>query len=165
LLETLYAGGLRINELVALDLQDLDLRSGFLRVMGKRAKERLAPLGSHAVAALTAYMKGARLVLLAKAPMSINNALFLNRWGKRLSERGIRKMLDKYVHEICIAKKISPHTLRHSFATHLLNAGADLRSVQEMLGHVSLSSTQIYTHVTNTRLRQIYRDTHPRATD
>jgi integrase/recombinase XerC len=115
--------------------------------------------------ALDSYIKNSRLKILAKSPPSFNNALFLNRWGKRLSDRGVRKLLDKYVYEICIAKRISPHTLRHTFATHLLNAGADLRSVQEMLGHVSLSSTQIYTHITNSRLRQVYRDTHPRATE
>ena len=163
LLETLYAGGLRVNELVAMNIQDVDLISGVVRVMGKRARERLAPLGSEAIAALKNYLKNARLLLLAKAPMSFENAVFLNRWGNRLSERGIRKLIDKYVEQVCLERKISPHALRHSFATHLLNAGADLRSVQEMLGHVSLSSTQIYTHVTNARLQEVYREAHPRA--
>ncbi|MCL2766580.1 MAG: tyrosine recombinase XerC [Peptococcaceae bacterium] len=164
LLETLYAGGLRINELVSLNIQDMDLGTGILRVMGKRSRERLAPIGSEAITALTKYLKKARLELLAKSSSkSFENAVFLNRWGQRLSERGIRKMLDKYVEQVCLERKISPHALRHSFATHLLNAGADLRSVQEMLGHVSLSSTQIYTHVTNARLQKVYREAHPRA--
>jgi len=175
LLETLYAGGLRINELVSLDRGDLDLGAGYVRVMGKRARERLVPLGSQAVNALLRYLKDARLKLLINVsrerkkdaaqmpPLSLTNAVFLNRWGERLSERGIRKIIDKYVKKVCIERKISPHTLRHSFATHLLNAGADLRSVQEMLGHISLSSTQIYTHVTGERLKQVYRKAHPRA--
>jgi len=183
LLETLYAGGLRINELVFLDQGDLDLGAGYVRVMGKRVRERLVPLGSQAVKALKCYLNDARLQLLNKAsrkrtkdddknesmPASkmrtliLNNAVFLNRWGERLSERGIRKIIDKYVKKVSIERKISPHTLRHSFATHLLNAGADLRSVQEMLGHVSLSSTQIYTHVTGERLKRVYRKAHPRA--
>lgn len=187
LLETLYAGGLRINELVSLDQGDLDLGAGYVRVMGKRARERLVPLGTQAINALTQYLKYARAQLLVNAykkkakgagqvfageasagklpALSFNNAVFLNRWGERLSERGIRKIINKYVEKVCIERKISPHTLRHSFATHLLNAGADLRSVQEMLGHVSLSSTQIYTHVTSARLKQVYRESHPRAED
>ncbi|MCG9967786.1 tyrosine recombinase XerC [Pelotomaculum terephthalicicum JT] len=185
ILETLYAGGLRINELVSLNQGDLDLGAGYVRVMGKRARERLVPLGSQAVNALSRYLKDARLQLLsiasgrktkgaeqahaetmfaAKIPsLSLNSAVFLNRWGERLSERGVRKIVDKYVKKVSIERKISPHTLRHSFATHLLNAGADLRSVQEMLGHISLSSTQIYTHVTGERLKQVYRKAHPRA--
>lgn len=164
LLETLYAGGLRVSELVSLNIQDMDLGAGILRVMGKRSRERLTPIGSKAIEALTKYFKEARLQLLAKSTSkSLENAVFLNRWGRRLSVRGIRKIVDKYVEEICLQRKISPHALRHSFATHLLNAGADLRSVQEMLGHVSLSSTQIYTHITNARLQKVYREAHPRA--
>ncbi|OPX86204.1 MAG: Tyrosine recombinase XerC [Pelotomaculum sp. PtaB.Bin104] len=178
LLETLYAGGLRINELVSLDLGDLDLMGGYVRVMGKRARERLVPLGRQAVKALISYLKEARPGLLAKAassktgefgpsakrsPPKLEHSVFLNRWGGRLSGRGIRKIIDKYVEQVSIARKVSPHTLRHSFATHLLNAGADLRSVQELLGHVSLSSTQIYTHITGERLKQVYRQAHPRA--
>jgi integrase/recombinase XerC len=165
LLETLYAGGLRINELVSLDMGDLDLGAGYVRVLGKRSRERLVPLGSHAVGALRRYLGEARPGLLAKvsANRKINNAVFLNRWGERLSDRGFRKILDKYVEKVSLERKISPHTLRHSFATHLLNAGADLRSVQELLGHKRLSSTQIYTHVTGERLKQVYRKSHPRA--
>jgi integrase/recombinase XerC len=184
LLETLYAGGLRIDELVLLDQGDLDLRGGYVRVMGKRARERVIPLGRLAVTALISYMKDARPRLLMKSstnkinsaalktemivkqPLpSLEHAVFLNRWGGRLSGRGIRKMINKYVQKVSIERKVSPHTLRHSFATHLLNAGADLRSVQELLGHVSLSSTQIYTHVTGERLKQVYRKAHPRAKD
>jgi len=164
LLEVLYAGGLRINELVTLDLWDLDLGAGYVRVMGKRAKERLVPLGSQAVKALRQYLSEARLRILANAAENkINNAVFLNRWGERLSARGTRKILNKYAEKIKLDRKISPHTLRHSFATHLLNAGADLRSVQELLGHTRLSSTQVYTHVTGERLKQVYRKAHPRA--
>lgn len=164
LLEVLYAGGLRINELVTLDLWDLDLGAGYVRVMGKRAKERLVPLGSQAVKALRQYLSEARLRILANAAENkINNAVFLNRWGERLSARGTRKILNKYAEKVKLDRKISPHTLRHSFATHLLNAGADLRSVQELLGHTRLSSTQVYTHVTGERLKQVYRKAHPRA--
>ena len=164
LLELLYAGGLRINELVMLDLWDLDLGAGYVRVMGKRAKERLVPLGSQAVKALRKYLTDARPRILANAAeKKINNAVFLNRWGDRLSARGSRKILNKYAEKINLERKISPHTLRHSFATHLINAGADLRSVQELLGHTRLSSTQIYTHVTGERLKQVYRKAHPRA--
>lgn len=184
-LETLYAGGLRVSELVSLRPGDLDLGAGYARVMGKRARERLVPLGTQAVEALKHYLNDARRQLLMRACrrktgntepdgraqarktpyLSVNEAVFLNRWGERLSERGVRKIIDKYVTKVSIARKISPHTLRHSFATHLLNAGADLRSVQEMLGHISLSSTQIYTHVTGEKLKQVYRKTHPRAED
>jgi integrase/recombinase XerC len=164
LLEILYAGGLRINELVTLDLWDLDLGAGYVRVMGKRAKERLVPLGSQAVKALRQYLTKARLRIMANAAENkINNAVFLNRWGERLSARGIRKILNKYAEKVNLERKISPHTLRHSFATHLLNAGADLRSVQELLGHTRLSSTQVYTHITGERLKQVYRKAHPRA--
>lgn len=183
LLETLYAAGLRINELVSLDLTDLDLGSGYVRVMGKRAKERLVPIGAKAISALRNYLAGSRQRLLANAspaknnqqpnleaghavmpkPHEITSAVFLNRWGGRLTGRGIRKILNKYVEQVSLDRKISPHTLRHSFATHLLNAGADLRTVQELLGHTSLSSTQIYTHVTGERLKTVYRKSHPRA--
>ncbi len=164
LLELLYGGGLRISELVTLDLWDLDLGAGYVRVMGKRAKERLVPLGSQAVKALRQYLADARPRILANAAeKKINNAVFLNRWGDRLSARGSRKILNKYAEKINLERKISPHTLRHSFATHLLNAGADLRSVQELLGHTRLSSTQIYTHITGERLKQVYRKAHPRA--
>ncbi len=164
ILETLYASGIRVNELVSLDTGNIDLRGGCLRVMGKMARERLVPLGSQAVWALGRYLSEARPRLLANAAVKrINNAVFLNRWGDRLSSRGIRKRLNKYVEKISLERSISPHTLRHSFATHLLNAGADMRTVQELLGHIRLTSTQIYTHVTSERLKQVYRKAHPRA--
>lgn len=168
ILEMLYACGLRIKELENLDLSDVDLGSGYVRVMGKRSRERLVPLGSRAVEALRGYLGEGRKRLLANAGppkpgRAFYNALFLNRWGQRLSDRGVRKIVDKYVDKISLEKKISPHTLRHSFATHLLNAGADLRSVQELLGHSRLSSTQIYTHVTGERLKQVHQKSHPRA--
>ncbi len=182
LLETLYAGGLRISELVSLDTGNLDLAAGYIRITGKRSKERMVPLGSKAVEALTKYLREARPGLLANRnrkkgrqapqhgelpamplPGKLNNAVFLNRWGTRLSSRGIRKIIDKYVEKISLERKISPHTLRHSFATHLLNAGADLRLVQELLGHTRLTSTQLYTHVSSERLKQVYRKSHPRA--
>ncbi|MDD4168694.1 MAG: tyrosine recombinase XerC [Desulfotomaculaceae bacterium] len=183
LLETLYAGGLRINELVSLNLSDFDLNEGYVRVMGKRARERLIPLGRQAVKALVSYLHDSRPLLLIRAvankpniaanmenkpvtkrqSSNFEHAVFLNRWGVRLSGRGIRKMVDKYVKKVSIDRNVSPHMFRHSFATHLINAGADLRSVQELLGHASLSSTQIYTHITSERLKQVYRKSHPRA--
>jgi integrase/recombinase XerC len=168
LLEVLYGGGIRVSELVGLNYSDLDLSSGYFRVFGKRSRERMVPLGSHALAALKKYIKGARTRLLAGAVPGarvLPAALFLNHRGGRLSTRGVRKIIDKYVEQISLNRKISPHVLRHSFATHLLNAGADLRSVQELLGHLRLSSTQIYTHVTGERLKKVYRQAHPRAVD
>lgn len=164
LLEMLYGGGLRVNELVQLDLWDLDLSAGYVRVLGKKSKERLVPLGSQAIKALRNYLVDARPEILARAQgKKIDNGIFLNYCGERLSARGIRKILDKYARETKLTREISPHTLRHTFATHLLNAGADLRSVQKLLGHARLSSTQIYTHVTSERLKQVYRQAHPRA--
>lgn len=168
LLETLYASGLRIAELESLSLGDLDLESGYVRVMGKRSRERMVPLGNRAVEALRRYLREGRARLLAnssppKTGKIFNHALFLNRWGERLSGRGVRKIIDKYVEKVSLERRINPHALRHSFATHLLNAGADLRSVQELLGHSRLSSTQVYTHVTGERLKQVYRRAHPRA--
>lgn len=161
LLETLYATGVRVSELVALNIGDVDYSEGSVQVMGKGGKERLVPLGSEAIAALGRYLQQARPRLACAS--GERRALFLNRWGKRLSARSVRRVLDKYVAEVALAKHLSPHTLRHSFATHLLNAGADLRSVQELLGHASISTTQIYTHVTRERLKSVYQQTHPRA--
>lgn len=179
ILETLYAGGLRLNELVCLDLADLDLNSGYIRIMGKRSRERMVPLGSKAVESLHNYLNLGRPRLLMNSPICkgrkylhsedkpvhgrIDSAIFLNRWGSRITGRGVRKILNKYVDKVSLEKKISPHTLRHTFATHLLNAGADLRSVQELLGHIRLSSTQVYTHLTGERLKSVYRKFHPRA--
>lgn len=160
ILEVLYACGLRVSELVGLDTGDADLSLGYVRVMGKGAKERVVPVGSYAVKALNMYLNGGRH-LLQKA--GSGQALFLNKGGGRLSARGVRNIIDKYVRLMSIQFKVSPHTLRHSFATHLLDGGADLRSVQELLGHVKMSTTQIYTHVSKERLLSVYEKSHPRA--
>ncbi len=158
ILETIYSSGLRIGELVSLNVEDLDEFSEVLRIRGKGKKERLVPLGSKAVAAIDAYRKQrCRLATAGRGP------LFINKFGKRLSDRSIRRKLDEYLLAAGIPLNISPHTLRHSFATHMLNAGADLRSVQEMLGHASLSTTQIYTHLTTRRLKEVYDKAHPLA--
>jgi integrase/recombinase XerC len=159
ILETIYSGGLRIGELVALDIEDLDEFGEAVRVRGKGKKERLAPLGGKALEALDAYMtkRSARLGAMQRGP------LFVNRSGRRITDRSIRRKLNQYMLLAGIPAHISPHTLRHSFATHMLNAGADLRSVQEMLGHENLSTTQIYTHLTTSRLKEVYDRTHPLA--
>ena len=160
ILETIYSAGLRISELTGLNTADLDELGEVLRIRGKGRKERLVPLGAKAIEAIDAY------VAMRKAEMGIDprGALFVNRFGKRLSDRSIRRKLDGYLLAAGIDIHISPHVLRHSFATHMLNAGADLRSVQEMLGHENLSSTQIYTHITSRHLKEIYDRTHPLAT-
>ncbi|MBE3585017.1 tyrosine recombinase XerC [Desulfofundulus thermocisternus] len=160
LLETLYASGMRVGELVALNLGDLDLGRAFIRVAGKGARERLLPIGACAVQALENYLEKGRPALVSAGS---GEALFLNYRGRRLSARGVRKIIDKYVRQVSLDRRVSPHMLRHSFATHLLDNGADLRAVQELLGHVSLSTTQIYTHVTRERLKEVYRRAHPRA--
>jgi integrase/recombinase XerC len=160
ILETLYASGVRGGELAALDLPDILREEGdaeaALRIRrGKGDKERLALLGKAAVAALDSYLESGRPVLLANGTRA-TDALFLNKFGGRLSDRGVRRLFDKYCTAVASAHKITPHTLRHSFATHLLDNGADLRVVQELLGHSDLSTTQIYTHVTTTRLKKAY---------
>ncbi len=160
ILETLYAAGLRVSELVGLDINDLDFKEGFIKVRGKGQKERIVPLGSEAKAALVLYIEKARN-LLGKSERT-TSAVFLNRFGNRLSARSVRTILNKYVEDIALNQKISPHTLRHSFATHLLNGGADLRSVQELLGHVKLSTTQIYTHLTRENIKNTFDKNHPR---
>lgn len=160
ILETLYAAGLRVSELVGLNMEDLDFEEGFIKVKGKGQKERIVPLGSKAKTALTLYIEKARSFLGKVKPAA--NALFLNRFGSRLSARSVRTILNKYVEDIALNQKISPHTLRHSFATHLLNGGADLRSVQELLGHVKLSTTQIYTHLTRENIKTTFDKNHPR---
>ena len=159
ILETIYSAGLRISELVALDIEDLDEFGGVVRIEGKGRKERLAPLGSKALEAIESYMNIRRREV---GPCRLG-PLFINKHHKRLSDRSIRRHLDKYLVQAGIPIHASPHTLRHSFATHMLNAGADLRSVQELLGHASLSTTQIYTHLTTTRLKQVYEKAHPMA--
>ncbi len=163
LLETLYGAGLRVSEVVSLNLGDIDYSLGFVQVTGKRGKQRIVPLGSEAIARLGDYLERGRPVLLSKARKR-SNALFLNRWGGRLSSRSVRRILEAYLLKSGLGKRdASPHTLRHSFATHLLANGADLRSVQEMLGHSSIRTTQIYTHVLPGRLRRVYDQAHPRS--
>ena len=163
ILEMLYGSGLRVAELVALNISDIDMISEVATVRGKGRKERLAPLGSQAVAALRNWLNDRRGVVARLG--GDDQAVFINcqRGGNRLDSRSIRKLLDVYVKQAGLAGRISPHTLRHSFATHLLDHGADLRSVQELLGHANLQSTQIYTHVSTERLRKVYDKAHPRS--
>ncbi len=168
ILETLYASGMRASDLVALNTDDLSLDAGgegTARIRrGKGGKERVALLGRAAAAALNAYLARGRPELAARAAR-VSSALFLNKLGGRLSDRGVRRLFDKYCDAVAAAHKITPHTLRHSFATHLLDNGADLRIVQELLGHSDLSTTQVYTHVTTGRMRDAYARAHPRASE
>lgn len=168
ILELLYATGIRVGETVGADIGDLDLggatEEGMLRVFGKGKKERMVPIGSKAVGALRRYL-GSRGELVpdrAAAPGD-RDALFLNARGGRLTDRSVRRILDARLQRAALARDVSPHSLRHSFATHMLNAGADLRSIQELLGHASLSTTQKYTMVTTSRLLDVYNRAHPRA--
>ena len=158
ILELLYSTGMRVGELLALNLSDLDRESALVKVRGKGRKERLLPVGGPAVSALENYL--ARRYELSGKP---SQAIFLSQRGNRPDAKSVRRRIEKYARDAGIKKKITPHTLRHTFATHMLNAGADLRSVQELLGHASLSTTQIYTHVTADRLKQVYEKAHPRA--
>jgi integrase/recombinase XerD len=160
ILETLYGAGLRISELVGLDVDEVDLEEGSVRVVGKGNKEREVPLGRFAVAANNAYLSRARPAL---ARARSGPAMFLNRRGGRLTRQGVAGVLKKAASRAGITKRVTPHTLRHSFATHLLEGGADIRVVQELLGHAVLSTTQIYTLVTGQRLREEYFAAHPRA--
>ncbi len=161
ILETLYAAGVRVAELVGLDLRDLDLDAAEMRVIGKGDKERLVLLGRPAVAALRTYIGVGRPAQLVNRPPT--NAVFLNRFGRRLSVRSVDEIVRSAGVAAGIAQTVTPHLLRHTFATHLLDGGADLRVVQELLGHESLATTQIYAHVTQRRAREIYLQTHPRA--
>ena len=165
IVEVAYAAGLRIGELAAAEIGSLDLRRAQLRVVGKGRKERIGVLGRPAVAALRAYLEDGRPALLsARDPeRPVPAEIFLNHRGGRLGVRGLRYRLDRLCRRAGLPVGVSPHTLRHSFATHLLDGGADLRVVQELLGHESLATTQIYTHVSPTRLRAAYREAHPRA--
>jgi len=164
ILELLYATGMRVGELVGLDVGDLNYMGEYVLVHGKGQKDRIIPLGEPAIAAIEEYCRSARLVLLQQRGQGTPEAaLFLNRFGGRLTARSVRRMLDDVVKRAALGRHVSPHMLRHSFATHLLNAGADLRSVQELLGHVEISTTQIYTHVSHEKMRQVYNDAHPRA--
>ena len=162
ILEVLYSSGIRVSELVELDMSDLDLQEGVLRVRGKGRKDRLTPIGSQAIKALQRYFE--RRAAESQTTGPLTGRVFLNKHGGSLSTRSVRRKLDKYLSAAGLDPGISPHTLRHSFATHLLNNGADLRSVQELLGHQSLSTTQIYTHLTTSRMKQVYDSAHPRAT-
>jgi integrase/recombinase XerC len=161
LLETLYGGGLRVSEATGLDLADLQLDQGFALIRGKGGKERLAPLGTGATRSIEEYLP--ERAVRAEKLMSGVDALFINKNGTRLNVRSVRRILDRRVSVAGLRKAITPHTLRHSFATHLLNRGADLRAVQELLGHANLTTTQIYTHVTTHRLKEVYDQAHPRA--
>jgi len=160
MLELLYATGIRVSELVQLDITDVNLDMGFLKCMGKGSKERMIPLGRIAIDTVRRYLETGRPRLVKSSGES---ALFLNHLGKRMTRQGFWKIIKKYARQSNIVADITPHTLRHSFATHLLENGADLRSVQEMLGHADISTTQIYTHVTRTRIKDVYAKTHPRA--
>ncbi|WP_391121604.1 site-specific tyrosine recombinase XerD [Psychrobacillus sp. L3] len=159
--EIMYASGMRISECLNLDLEDLHLTMGFVRVFGKGGKERIIPLGGAAIRACTTYIEEARPKLLKSTECT--DAIFVNQRGKRLTRQGIWKLLNKHTVNSGIQKEITPHILRHSFATHLIENGADLRAVQEMLGHADISTTQIYTHVSKTRLKEVYKQFHPRA--
>jgi integrase/recombinase XerC len=161
ILETLYSAGVRVSELVGLNLSDLDLKEGIVIVRGKGKKERLALLGPPACRAVEQWLTD-RLVLLNKCG-SQSTAVFLNKSGGRLTVRSIGRLLSKYLVAVGLDPRTSPHTLRHSFATHMLDAGADIRGVQELLGHKSLTTTQVYTHVSTKRLKQSYQQAHPRA--
>lgn len=157
ILELLYSTGMRVSELVGLRLQDVDLLGGVAKAAGKGKKERLVPIGAPAVRAIHRYVEGRGGAVHPASPV------FLNLAGGRLTDRSVRRILIKYVRQVAVQERVSPHTLRHSFATHLLDRGADLRAVQELLGHASLSTTQIYTHVTTERLKSVYQKAHPRA--
>jgi integrase/recombinase XerC len=159
ILEAMYSAGVRVSELTGLDLADVDLDAGLATVRGKGKRERLALLGPPALDALRAWLPARQTLLRARA----RDALFLNKNGTRLSSRSVGRLLEKYLAQAGLDPRTSPHTLRHSFATHLLDAGADIRSVQELLGHRNLATTQVYTHVTTQRLRDSYHKAHPRA--
>jgi integrase/recombinase XerC len=161
MLEILYSTGIRVSELVALKIEDIDADAGVLRVKGKGRKDRLTPIGSPAIAALKRYY--AMREATGRQALEAGSRVFLNKHGQSLSTRSVRRKLDKYLSIAGLDPGISPHTLRHSFATHLLNNGADLRSVQELLGHQSLSTTQVYTHLSTKRIKDSYDRAHPRA--
>ena len=158
ILEVLYSTGIRVSELIGLNEENVDLIGALVKVRGKGKKERIALLGSEGQRAVRDYLREKH----SKTRVT-SKALFVNKRGERLSDRSVRRIIDKYVRQCSIEQKISPHSIRHSFATHLLNNGADLRSVQELLGHKNLSTTQIYTHLGSQRIREMYSKAHPRA--
>lgn len=163
MLELLYATGMRVSEMLGLNLTDLQLEMGLVKCRGKGGKERILPIGPVAQDALKWYLDRGRPRLLQKSRHAGEAALFLNQRGSRLTRQGFWKIIKQYARECGISAEITPHTLRHSFATHMLENGADLRVVQELLGHADISTTQIYTHVTHQRLREVYLQAHPRA--
>jgi tyrosine recombinase XerC len=152
--EILYSTGIRVSELVGLNVDDVDFIGNIIKVRAKGKKERLAPIGDQALNTLKEYLDGRKVD---------NKFVFANKGGTRLSDRSVRNIINKYISEQAMAQHVTPHMFRHSFATHLLNHGADLRSVQELLGHVNLSTTQIYTHLTTDKLKKVYDQSHPRA--
>ena len=160
MLELLYASGMRVSELVSLNLGDIDTEGSYVRCFGKGHKERLIPIYKQAALAVEEYVKETRLHLSRD---NTELALFLNRRGDRLTRQGLWQILKGYAKSAGLGKEITPHTLRHSFATHMLNGGADLRSVQELLGHANISTTQVYTHLTTEHVRRVYEKSHPRA--
>ncbi len=162
ILELIYSSGLRVSEVVSLNVGDIDESIRLVRVMGKGNKERIIPVGEKALTALRAYLAKRDELAAQRKGGRPTRALFLNRFGTRLSARSMERMIKAYARKRGLVRKINPHALRHSFATHLLGAGADLRAIQEMLGHASLSTTQRYTHISLERLMQVYDKTHPR---
>jgi integrase/recombinase XerD len=162
LLEVMYACGLRASETIGLELADIDMREGFLRARGKGSKERLVPLGRQAIAAISAYLRSGRPKLIGERH---EPKLFVNFRGGPLTRQGLYKIVQRHARDAGLSGRMSPHTLRHSFATHLLAGGCDLRAVQEMLGHADISTTQMYTHLSGERLKEVYFEAHPRAKD
>jgi integrase/recombinase XerD len=160
MLELIYAAGMRVSELVDLDISRVSFVTGTVQIRGKGGRERMLPLGDYALEALRNYLERGRVYLQKR---SSNNAVFLNRSGNRLTRQGFWKILKRYAKQAGIQRNVTPHILRHSFATHLLERGADLRAIQEMLGHADISTTQIYTHVARSRLKEIHRKYHPRG--
>jgi integrase/recombinase XerD len=160
LLELMYACGLRVSEAVGLEARDVDLKEGMLRALGKGSKERIVPVGRRAVGALERYLERGRPALVRAR---VESSLFVNHRGTRLTRQGVYKIIQSYARSAGLAERMTPHTLRHTFATHLLAGGCDLRSLQEMLGHADLATTQVYTHLSADRLKDVYFGAHPRA--
>ncbi len=160
LLEIMYGCGLRASETIGLEVTDVDMRRGFVRAQGKGSKERIVPLGTQAIAAIQRYLRSGRQELIG---MKIEKKLFVNFRGGPLTRQGLYKIIQRHARSAGLEGKMSPHTLRHTFATHLLNGGCDLRSVQEMLGHADISTTQMYTHLSGEEIKAVYFKSHPRA--
>jgi integrase/recombinase XerC len=165
ILEFLYATGIRVGELVNIDIADIDLRERLVRVFGKRRKERIVPFHEPSLQALLLYLSKSRPIFLNNAPATVRDdkACFLNYQGTRITTRSVGRMIDKYIKQCADVHKISPHSLRHTFATHMLDSGADLRDIQELLGHARLSTTQIYTQVSMEKMIDVYSSAHPKA--